>query len=85
MCAQETSSTDDEIKNINCNENVSEVDSDQSISGSQKERKSTCGKGKEKRGLTDHDRDTNHSNSQYTDDSNSDNISEDEMKLPGNL
>ena len=39
MCAQKTSSTDDENTNI-CgeNEDVSEVDSEQTISGSQKER-----------------------------------------------
>ena len=84
MCAQKTSSTDDENTNI-CgeNEDISEVDSEQTISGSQKERKDTQGEGK--RGLSEHEGHISHSNSQGTDDSSSDDVSEDELKLPGNL
>ena len=84
MWAQETSSTDDENKKI-CreNEDVSEVDGEQAISGSQRERKDTQGKGK--RSLSEHESNTSHSNSQDTDGSNSDEVSEEEMKLPGNL
>ena len=84
VCAQETSSTDDENKKI-CSENgdVSEVDSEQAISRSQKEREDTQGEGK--RGSSEHEGDTSHSNNQGTDDSNSDAVSEDELKLPGNL
>lgn len=84
MCAQETSSTDDENKKI-CreNEDVSEVDREQAISGSQRERKDTQGKGK--RSLSEHESNTSHSKSQDKDGSNSDEVSEEEMKLPGNL
>lgn len=65
------------------NEDVSEVESEQAISGSQRERKDTQVKGK--RGLSERENNTSHSNSQDTDGSNSDEVSEEEMKLPGNL
>ena len=64
------------------NEDVSEVNSEQAIPGSQRERKDTQGKGK--RGSYEHESNTSHSNSRDTDYSNSD-VPEEEMKLLGNL
>lgn len=58
------------------------MDSEQAISGSKREWKDTQG---ERIDSAEHKRNTSCSNSLDTNDSNSDDVSEDEMKLPGNL
>lgn len=59
------------------------MDSEQAIFGSQREWKDT--QGERRIGSAEHKRNTSSSNSLDTNDSNSDDVSEDEMKLPGNL